>query len=149
MTPPRERWRDVVVLTVMVMIGLLLAAMLYFGAVYQNPPITFANEPFPVQPAEVRAGGSLVVTVDACRHTNVPVTIYRTWQNDLSYLQAPEMRGGLPVGCGISHFVVMVPEELPPGHYHIHYRFEYDVSPLSAPRIAEAETVMFTVVGDE
>lgn len=139
-------WRDVTVLAVLALIALALALMLYYGLLYDNPPAVFNNVPFPVEPQIVRAGDMLTVTSDLCRYTDVPVTIYRTWANDLSYLQSPEVFGGAPAGCGVNHFLVMVPAELPPGEYHIHYRFVYEVSPLSFPRVVEAHTEPFEVV---
>lgn len=119
---------------------------LYMAFVYQNPPIVFNNSPFPVEPARVRAGETMTVTVDRCRYTNVPVTVHRSWVNGLVHFQPPTEQAGAEVGCSVDHVLIHVPSDLPPGHYHIFYRFEYVVSPISFPRIVEAESMPFEVV---
>lgn len=77
---------------------------------------------------------------------NLPVTVSRAWLNNLIHFQPAERQSGGPVGCGVLNAQVVVPVELPPGRYRILYRFEYVVSPVSFPRIVEAETVTFEVI---
>lgn len=146
MTRINATWRDWMVLAVLALVALALGVMLYFGLLYQNPPIEFLNTPFAVEPDIVRPGDALVLNVDACRYTRVPVVVHRVWQNELLFSQPPETQGGAAFGCSSYRVLVRVPEELPPGEYQINYRFEYDVSPLSFPRIVEATTERFTVV---
>lgn len=137
---------EYVALSFLALIILAMWALVYMAFVYQNPPIVFNNSPFPVEPVRVRAGDELIVTVDRCRYTNVPVTIHRVWINDLVHFQPPAPQSGAPAGCSVDRISVDVPADLPPGHYHIFYRFEYVVSPISFPRIVEAESMPFEVI---
>lgn len=138
--------REYIALSFLAMVILAMWALMYLAFIYLNPPVVFNNVPFPVEPVQVRAGEHVIVTVDRCRMTDLPVTVHRAWVNNLVHFQPAEAQAGGSVGCGVLEALVNVPEELPPGHYRIFYRFEYHVSPVSFPRIVEAETVTFEVI---
>jgi len=130
---------------ILIICSIAFFGIIYFGVFHERVPIEYLNSPFPVEPAEIKSGEQLLIYAEWCRYTDVPVTIYRTFiSDDQQYPTLPTEYGGAERGCGSATLPVHIPNNLPVGTYHVHYRMTYLVNPI-AMRVVDVETQEFTI----
>lgn len=133
-----------VVFTLVMLLALLVAN--YWLLIDDRVPVEYFNEPIPVEGADLQPGDTLYVLPEFCRHTDAPVTIYRSFRNALVYESPEQTTGGADAGeCGQARLPVTIPETLPgDDEYTIHWRFVYQVNPL-AQRVVNVVSEPFYV----
>ena len=146
----RERSTGTIAYTLifaMLLMTASLATVGWFAFFHVPNPIVLNVQPMPISPSIVKAGGTLTLTVDACRHTDVPALLFRSWvaTDGLIDNQEPVGIAGIAPGCSIATFEIEVPLTLRPGEYRIHNKLEYWVNPVGR-RIVIVESGLFTVV---
>ena len=110
-----------------VAVGILGGA--YLIAFHENPAAVIYNNPMPTDKLVYSRGDTIYFTIQYCRYTTVPTTTYISFVNFLIYDVPPRTFQGGPAGCGtVRGGVVVIPDNLPPGKYHLIGKNKYDVN---------------------
>lgn len=151
MNNTRPAYRDWVIVTCAILIILAIVGTSEFVYLYwidDNPPVTFANMPFPLDTATYEAGDTIIMTVDYCRYTNAPTVAYRSFHNDVTWFLPISVSSGAPEGCDVINVPISLPKYLPLGKYYLFGRSEYKVNFLMTRRV-EWRSVEFEVIARE
>ena len=132
---------SIIVLTVCLMVY-----SIFLIGIDKNPPVQYNNLPFPVNSEQYRAGEDILINVDLCKYTKAPFTTSINFIDGLLYSIPAASMAGTPLGCRIIWTnAVTVPNNLPPGRYHLEAKNQYEVN-FIATRISEWYTVEFDIV---
>jgi len=114
-----------IILSAMGLLGYILY-LLYFPF----KPMEYKYTTLPILKKQVKRGEAIQFTMDYCRNTDIPTTVYRQFVNDvLVYLPTVESRGAK--GCRqILVNTVIAPEALPSGKAHYEFSVHVKVNPL-------------------
>lgn len=144
-------------LSVLLLIGIIITTinipmalgLIYGIFIHQNPPITFFNDPFPVNKQVYEAGDPFIIKVSFCRHTNVPFKIFAEFQDGLIFPIhiEPTERPGREAGCyhNLDFYLFDMPPNLPSGRYTLHGKSLWKVNPVAPDRVVFWETQPFEV----
>lgn len=143
------RMTNIFVMVFLALLSAFIVVVFYLAVIennppFQKPPIDFLEMPIKVEKDTYRPGDTILLHIKACRHTDVPFTVYRTFRDGLIFAVPPLERSGSPVGCFDSNLPVEIPEALPVGNYYLFGRTVYQVNLLSE-RVVEWQTEPFIV----
>lgn len=129
----------------LIVASMSMIAGIYLYMFHENPPAVLMS-PIPVDKAVYRRGEPVFGTVEYCRYTKVPVTVYISFVDSLVYTVPPHVTTGMPIGCGtIYSKLVDVPVSFPLGTYYLIGKNGYKVNFL-VTRYVEWYTVPFEVI---
>lgn len=121
-------------------------ALLLFAYWYLYPynPVTFKGDKFEVLTPVVKQGGTLDVISDYCKNMDIPATVSKSFVDGLIFL-TPQYTSNIESGCHKKVISTAIPNELPPGEYHLHNLYIYDVNPIRRITVMH-DTENFTVI---
>ena len=133
-------------LATLVLMAVSIAGAVYLYAFDQNPPSAIFNSPMPTDKTEYHIGDTIFFLIDYCRYTDVAVTLHTSFSNNLIFNVPSKTFAGAPRGCGtVTGGNIVIPDNLPPGHYKLVGKNEYRVNFL-ATRYVDWYTTEFEIV---
>lgn len=105
-----------------------IIGLIVYWSVYPYNPLTF-KKPFEIKNMVVKQGGYLEYISDYCKNLELPSVISRSFINGIVYT-TPSAITDRKSGCNQLTIGVHVPDELPPGKYHLEVVYRYEVNPI-------------------
>ncbi len=108
------------------------AIFLFIGGYLAFTPVKVIEaqrQPYKILTPTIKAGGTVVYEVDACKFKDIQSMVIRRFVDEkgLRYPLAPEQNNVKP-GCGKTQIPLIVPETLHPGVWHITLDVSYRVN---------------------
>jgi len=87
-------------------------------------------QPYKVITKQVKQGGTLVYTVEACKLKNVSTLVVRRFVSERVVLYQPPESSNIRIGCLPVNIEVPVPKLASPGIWHLEIDVSYKVNPF-------------------
>ena len=107
-------------------------------------PLVFNTQTFPVITKTVKQGKTLMYTSNYCKYSDKLPLVSRTFADEILFA-TPIITANRPLGCNIITITIDVPQELPPGVYHLENTYTFQVNPLRTVVVRE-KSDNFTVI---
>lgn len=133
-----------------VLVLLMIGAVLVCGGLsiywlYANDDVLdVKNAPFPVQTIEQNGEEILLLKVDYCKNTNTTGDVRVSFVSTSAEIFLPMSKEKQPRACVNTDLPIVVPKNLPPDEYHIHFRATYQVNPFKTV-VSQFDSVTFKV----
>lgn len=88
------------------------------------------QQPYRVITKEVSVGKYFVYEVNACKNVDTTAMIQRQFVGDVIY-SLPDQNGNIQMGCSKSKVSIKVPDDIPPGRYHLELTVTYKLNVFS------------------
>lgn len=114
-------------------LGVCIIGLLYFWSFTPYKILSVQNAPVPIQPPTLAsaANTTIIATTKLCKTTDIIPTVTRTIVGSGVVLMTPSYPGVLnSPGCVTLRQAIILPDFLPAGSYHIHWRVAYNVNPI-------------------
>lgn len=129
-------------------VALVVLSIVIYWLTSARDVLEIKNQPVPVRSIRQHpeADGVIIVHTNYCQHVAATARIRISFVSPSREVFLPADRDvPLPKKCEDIEVPVLIPKELPPGKYHLHWRIEYKVNPLKHV-IEEFDSVEFEVV---
>jgi hypothetical protein len=111
-------------------IAAAVALVLYWNLVPLDV-IEVRNQPIPVRPPVNSVGNAEILTHNFCKLTNDKGTVRISFVGDTREVFLPVATENSPKRCNEKvDLPVIIPQDLTPGKYHVHFRATYNPNPL-------------------
>lgn len=127
----RQKVYFVVVAAALVLSFLGVALMLYW-ALSKGEVLVINNDPVPVRTIREHptADGVVILKVDFCKKVNTVGKVRSSFVSPSREVFLPMYDDRSDPRCQVAELPVLIPKDLPPGEYHVHYHITYQVNPL-------------------
>lgn len=123
--------------------GLFLGLLFYWLA-YPYNPVVFKDSVFPIVEKDIKAGHPLTYISRYCKYTKDGYSqISRTFVDGIIFV-TPPTTSFRPIGCQSINVQIEVPFNLPPGEYHLHNIYTFQVNPIRTI-VIEKDSELFIV----
>lgn len=132
--------------TALLVIAISIAFLLYWF--YQPTDVLkFNKQPIPVRTIRDHptGGGVVILQADYCKFTNSQGRVRTSFVSSSREVFLPESEDKQPKNCVVTEVPIVIPKDLIPDTYHVHFRVDYSVNPIRHI-IEEADSKSFTVV---
>jgi hypothetical protein len=115
----------------LVIIGIMIAIFVYWG-ISGREVLVINNQPFPVRTIRehAKADGVIILKVSFCKKIKNEGKVRVSFVSASREIFLPVNNEDSPPGCVDTEVPVLVPKDIPPDTYHIHFRATYKVNPL-------------------
>jgi hypothetical protein len=115
----------------LIVIAGCIAVLLYWG-LSSRDVLVIKNQPFPVRTIRehAKADGVIILQVSFCKKIHVEGRVRLSFVSASREVFLPASNEDTPPGCLDTEVPVLVPKEIIPDTYHIHFRITYKVNPL-------------------
>jgi hypothetical protein len=116
--------------TIVLMLSGLTVVVLLAALYWPVKVIVPKQQPYRVLTTQVKRGGNLVYTVDACKYFDTTATVSRVFVGVKDQIQYPALSSqtNVAVGCGKSNISTLVPLFLPKGTYYMVLYVSYHIN---------------------
>lgn len=147
--PARGRWDKVGLILVfisLIVIGLGIGRLLTWSLASEDI-LEVKNEPFPVRTIREHptAAGVVILKVEACKNTETIGRVRTSFVSESREVFLPVFEDRGSRQCFESEVPVLIPKDLPPGKYKVHFRVAYDINPIKKDVLQEFESKEFEV----
>lgn len=125
--------------------------LLFLAWSYQPTDVLkFNTYPIPVRKVNTPppAGGVVILRVNYCKTSNAEGNVRTSFVSKSGEMFLPTSVDRQAKGCVNTELPVLIPKDLPPDVYHIHFKVIYQVNPVKNALI-ELDTVEFQVVNSQ
>jgi|WetSurMetagenome_2_1015567.scaffolds.fasta_scaffold54131_4 hypothetical protein len=100
-----------------------------FWMTYPYKVITFNRNEFIITTPVVHQGGFVHYMNDYCKFMDLPAKVTRSFIDHIIFV-TPVTAVNRPLGCHNFDIAVLIPTELPIGHYQMEMTYQYQVNPV-------------------
>lgn len=140
----------VALILVVIMMGMILK-----WSFQSDDVLEIKNEPVPARTIREypEADGVVVLKVDYCKKIAVKGEVRVSFVGISRETFLPTAEDKMPANCNNGHdepieIPILIPKDLPVGHYHIHFNVVYQVNPLKEV-VEEFDSQEFELVGSD
>lgn len=151
-TPPhhptyRERIGFIVIGIAFVIILLTLARLLTWSLANEDV-LEVKNAPTPVRTIRDHptADGVVILDADFCKKTDAVGRLRLSFVSESREIFLPVTEDKSEKRCERRELPILIPSDLPPGMYKVHFRITYDLNPLKKNILEEFDSKEFEVV---
>lgn len=131
-----------------IVMGAVLIVLVTAWQLWPYQPIVYKDAVFPISHKTVHAGSMVHYTVNYCKNMDIPAEVTREFINELIFV-TPTTISNRPVGCHSIEISVLVPSELPTGHYLMRQHYTYQVNPIRTITITKDTEAFFVMNATE
>lgn len=128
-------------------VGIILALLAYWS-LQKTEVLQINNAPFPVRTIREHptAAGVVILNTDYCKKLDVTGRLRISFVSSSREVFLPITDERQEKGCYKSEVPVLIPKDIQPDKYHIHFRVVYSINPLRNQVIEEFDSQEFEVV---
>jgi hypothetical protein len=129
----------------LVFIAVCLAVFFYW-LVSNQDVLEVRNAPVPVSKVSPspEVDGQVVFRVDFCKNVEAEGRVRPSFVSNAKEVFIPTYTDKSDKGCQLYDVPVIIPRDLTPGKYHVHYRITYKVNPIKTV-VEEFDSQEFTI----
>ncbi len=133
---------------------LVAAAMaILFGYWLSQPEdvLVIKNSPTPVRTIREHpmANGVVILKVDYCKMSSAKGEVRPSFVSSSTEILLPKYEDKQDANCQVAEVPVLVPPQVVPGKYHIHYRILYDINPIKNNVEVEFDSKEFEITAEQ
>lgn len=131
----------------LLMLGVITVGLLAFWTLAPDDVLTVKNNPVPVRTIRdhPKAGGVAILDVNYCKNIKATGTVRPSFISTDREIFLPTYQEKQDPVCREVEVPVLIPRDIPPGMYHVHFRVTYNVNPLKSAIIETLDSKPFEV----
>lgn len=139
-----KRWEPGVLYSAVALVGAAMALAIYWALIPLDV-LQIKNDPVPVRPPTNTRGNAEILTHDFCKLANTKGTLRMSFVGETKEVFLPLTAENSSKKCDPkTELPVVIPQDLTPGKYHVHFRATYHPNPLRTV-VEEWDSQEFTV----
>lgn len=109
-----------------------IGGLFIYWTLSSSEVLVLKNLPFPAQtvPATAATDGLIELKVDYCKKVNATGIVRISFVSNAREVFLPIAPDKQPAQCLNTNIPIIIPKDLPPDTYHIHFHVVYKVNPL-------------------
>lgn len=148
----RFKTANIIAYAALVFVSLMIGVCAYW-ALSETDVLEIKNSPVPVRTIREHpeADGVVILKVDYCKKIRATGKVRTSFVGESREVFLPVAEDKQPPQCNAGQLQpievpVLIPKDLSPGNYHIHFRITYDINPVRNGVVEEFDSQQFEVV---